>query len=179
MVYGHNENQKRVGNGTQRHHPHLFKPYMKTFYTLWLMFMTAAAIAADGPYNEAADARLEIKNALRAATNTPIIVVFGANWCGDCKALDKAMKQGAAASLLGRDFRTIKVDVGRFDKNLDVARSYGVPLSNGIPAIAIISSTDKVLYVTRDGELADARKMGDDGIYQFFKHVTSSSTTRK
>jgi protein disulfide-isomerase len=152
---------------------------MKTFSTFFLMFMTAAALAADGPYKENADAKLEIKNALSAATNTPIVVVFGANWCGDCKALDKAMKQGASASLLGRDFRTIKVDVGHFDKNVDVARSYGVPLSNGIPAIAIISSPDKVLYVTRDGELADARKMGDDGIYQFFKRVTSLSKSAK
>src|SRR5215831_15630015 len=117
---------------------------MKAFCTLLFMFMTAAALAGDGPYDESADAKLDIKNALSAATNTPIVVVFGANWCGDCRALDKAMKHGASASLLERDFRTIKVDVGHFDKNVDVARSYGVPLSNGIPAIAIVSSTSKV-----------------------------------
>jgi len=143
------------------------------------MLMTAVALAVDGPYDESADAKLEIKNALSAPTNTPVVVVFGANWCGDCRALDTAMKEGASASLLKRDFRIIKVDVGRFNKNVDVASSYGVPLSNGIPAIAIISSANKVLYVTKEGELANARKMGDEGIYQFFKRVTASSKVEK
>ena len=154
-------------------------PFMKAFCTLLLMFITAVALAADAPYNETADAKLEIKNALSAPTNTPIVVVFGANWCGDCRALDKAMKQGASASLLETDFRIIKVDVGRFNKNVDVANSYGVPLSNGIPAIAIISSANKVLYVTKEGELANARQMGDEGIYRFFKRVTASSKAQK
>jgi protein disulfide-isomerase len=151
---------------------------MKILSALFLMFITAAATAAENPYNETADAKLDIREALAIATNTPIVVVFGANWCGDCRALDSAMKQGASAPLLARDFRIIKVDVGHFDKNVDVAKSYGVPLEKGIPAIAIISPRNKVLYVTLEGELANARKMGDDGIYQFFKHVTASSKAK-
>jgi protein disulfide-isomerase len=88
------------------------------------------------------------------------------------------MKHGASASLLARDFRIIKVNVGRFDKNLDVANSYGVPLKKGIPTLAIISPENKVLYVTQDGELANARSMGDDGIYQFFRRATASSKAK-
>jgi thioredoxin 1 len=93
--------------------------------------------------------------------------------------LDAAMKSGASASLLARDFKIVKVNVGHFDKNLDVPKSYGVPLENGIPAVAIISSKNEVLYVTKDGELADARKMGDNGIYEFFNRVTASTKVRK
>jgi thioredoxin 1 len=145
------------------------------------MLFASAAIAADSPYNEAADAKLDIKQALTQATaaNTPVIVVFGANWCGDCKMLDFAMKSGACASLLSKDFKIVKVNVGRFDKNVDVAKSYGVPLEKGIPAVAILSTTGEVLYATRDGELADARKMGDKGVYEFFKRVTASSLAKK
>ena len=147
---------------------------MKIISALFFVLVTVAATAADNPYNEVADAKLDITNALAAATNTPIILVFGANWCGDCKVLDLAMKQGASASLLARDFSIVKIDVGHFDKNVDVAESYGVPLAKGIPAIAIISPKNKVLYITREGELANARKMSDDGIYQFFKRVTET-----
>jgi len=151
---------------------------MKALYALFLMFIATAAAASDKPYDENADAKLDIKNALSIASNAPVIVVFGANWCGDCKALDAAMKQGASAALLARDFKMVKVNVGRFDKNLEIAKAYGVPLEKGIPAIAIISSENKVIYVTKDGELANARKMGDDGIYQFFKRVTASAKTK-
>src|SRR5438046_3451486 len=86
---------------------------MKNHHALFFLFVAAGAAAAENPYNEAADAKQEIKQALTqaAGTKTPIIVVFGANWCGDCKMLDSAMKKGASASLLSRDFKIVKVDV--------------------------------------------------------------------
>ena len=144
-----------------------------------IIFASAvAAVAAERPYDEHADAKQEIKAAL-ATTNSPVIVVFGANWCPDCIALDAAMKHGASAALLARDFKIVKVDVGHFDKNEDLAKSYGVPLEKGIPAVAILSPKNEVLYVTKEGELANARKMSDDGIYQFFKRVTASASTSK
>ena len=93
--------------------------------------------------------------------------------------LDSEMKHGVSAALLSRDFKVVKVNVGRFDKNLDVAKSYEVPLAKGIPAVVILSPRNEVLYVTRDGELADARKMGDNGIYEFFKRVTTSTKAKK
>jgi thioredoxin 1 len=150
-----------------------------TFSILILGICTAThnAAAADNPYNSTADARLEIKHALSQATDkhTSVIIVFGANWCPDCRELDHAMKNGDCAALMARDFQIVKVSVGRFDKNLDVAKSYGVPLEKGIPAVAIVSSQNKVLYVTREGELANARDMGDTGVYDFFKRITSSA----
>ena len=156
------------------------KKYISVLLTVIVILgaCTAAqnAAAADTPYNDAADAKLEIKHALaRAAdTHTSVIVVFGANWCPDCRELDHAMKNGDCASLMARDFQVVNVSVGRWDKNLDVAKSYGVPLEKGIPAVAIVSSHNKVLYVTKEGELANARDMGDTGIYDFFKRVTAN-----
>ena len=155
---------------------------MKTLlHALLLACLTVVATAADRPYDETADARLDIKNAQKEATaaKTPIIIVFGANWCGDCKALSTAMQTGASAPLLSRDFKTVKVDVGRFDKNLDLAKEYGVPLDKGIPTVAIVSAGNDVLYVTREGELANARALGDKGIYEFFKRVTAQANAKK
>ena len=126
---------------------------MKMLKVLFLALLAFSAAAADHPYNEAADAKLEIDQALAqsATAKTPVIVVFGANWCGDCKMLDSAMTHGASAPLLSRDFKIVKINVGRFDKNVDVAKSYGVPLEKGIPAVAILSPKKEVLYVTREG----------------------------
>jgi protein disulfide-isomerase len=130
--------------------------------------------AAEPMYNETADAKAEIKQALAQATTTgvPVLVIFGANWCGDCKILDMAIKQGTSAPLVAKDFKVVKVNVGRFDRNVDIAQSYGVPLKNGIPAVVVLSPKNQVLYVTRESELADARNMGENGIYEFFKKLT-------
>jgi len=154
---------------------------MKILQVLFFVFLAVAATAGDNPYNETADAKLDLKQALtQAATNqTPIIIVFGANWCGDCKMLDTAMKTGASAPLLARDFIIVKVNVGHWDKNFDIAKTYGVPLEKGIPAVAIISAKNEVLYVTREGELASARSMGDKGIYEFLKKVTAQAMAKK
>jgi thioredoxin 1 len=154
---------------------------MKNLCILFFAFFALAVVAADSPYNETADAKLDIKQALtQAATSQKsVIVVFGANWCGDCKMLDAAMKTGTSAPLLARDFQIVKVNVGRWDKNLDLAKTYGVPLDKGIPAVVILSPTGKILYVTKEGELANARQMGENGVYEFFKQVTASVKAEK
>jgi protein disulfide-isomerase len=89
------------------------------------------------------------------------------------------MKTGASAALLSRDFKVVKVNVGHFDTNLDVAKSYGLPLEKGIPALVILSTNNTVPSATRDGELADAQKMGDKRTYDYFKRVTPSPLAKK
>jgi protein disulfide-isomerase len=147
---------------------------MRHLLALISLLVALTCQAADPTYNETADAEAEIQQALaQAATSgVPVLVIFGANWCGDCKILDVAIKQGASAPLVAKEFKVVKVNVGRFDRNVDIAQSYGVPLKNGIPAVVVLSPKNRVLYVTRAGELADAGNMGENGIYAFFKKVT-------
>jgi protein disulfide-isomerase len=139
-----------------------------------LSFSTLAA-AASPPYDETADAKAQIQAALSEAfaAKVPVLVVFGANWCADCKVLDLAFKEGASAPLIAKNFKVVKVNVGRFNRNTDIAESYGVPLKEGIPAVAVLSPQGKVLYATKAGELADARSMGDQGIYEFFRKMAA------
>jgi thioredoxin 1 len=138
----------------------------------------AAVVRAElMPYDEAADARADLKSALIAAkaNQQPVLVIFGANWCKDCRALDQALSTGRNAELVKREFKVVKVDVGNFNKNLDLAEAYGNPIKKGIPAAVVLSPDNKVLYATRLGELADARSMSETGIYDFFKGVTQAA----
>ena len=144
------------------------------------IFLVGLAHAAGGPYDEAADAKVQIRQAVghSAVDRKPVLVVFGANWCPDCRALDLAMKDGRNAELIGSEFRVVKVDVGRFDKNVDVAAAYGVPLRKGIPAVAILAADGHAVYATKSGELADARGMSEDGLYRFFRKAAGEAKRR-
>ncbi|MGL1418866.1 hypothetical protein ACSTIS_23460, partial [Vibrio parahaemolyticus] len=75
------------------------------------------------------------------------------------------------APLIAKHFKVVKVDVGRFDRNVDIAEAYRVLLKKGIPAVAVLSTEGKLVYATEGGELADARKMGDQGVYDFFTRI--------
>src|SRR5690348_14259957 len=156
------------------------KPLLLTGKLLLLVVLAAplaAVHAADWPYDEKADAPADVHRALAAATadHKDVLLVFGANWCGDCRALDKAM-HGSSQPLIVGKFHVVKIDVGNFDKNLDLARRYGNPIEKGIPAVVILSAHDRVIYSTKGGELANARKMGDQGIYDFLSQKVASAS---
>ena len=137
---------------------------------LTAMAQTPAPVPAWRGYDEAADARADIEQgrAQAAASGKRVLVVFGANWCGDCRVLDTAMKQGRLKALMDGRYVVVKVDVARFDKNVDIAQRYGVPLKKGIPTVAVLAADGSVSFVTAGGELADARSMGEDALLRFF-----------
>lgn len=135
-----------------------------------LLLAGLPAFAASPPYDEKADAKAAVRAAqtLAAKHDRRLLVIFGANWCEDCRALDAAMKTGRNAALIAEAFEVVKVDVGKFDRNLDIAAVYGNPIKKGIPAAVILSAKSEVLYATRAGELANARRMSESGIHDFF-----------
>ena len=135
------------------------------------------ANAAENPYDESADAKAAVKAAVAEAAKggRQVLVVFGANWCGDCKLLDIEMKKGELAKLVGGNYVVVKVDVGKFDRNTDVAETLGVPLKKGIPSIAVLGRDGRPRYTTNGGELADARSMGETGLVKFFRELPAKS----
>ncbi len=62
-----------------------------------------------------------------------LMVQFGADWCGDCVELSKALHQNAMQAYLEEQFIVLKVDVGEFNRNLDIAKSVGIDVLQEIP----------------------------------------------
>ena len=126
----------------------------------------AAATPGPLPYDEAADARVDLNRALQDATaqHKQVLVVFGANWCADCRELAKKMNGGPLASHVAERYVVTKVDVARFDKNTDLAQQMGNPIRKGIPAVAMLRADGTLVKATAGGELADARRMGDEQV---------------
>jgi len=146
---------------------------------LMLLLLTCCAFTAyatDWPYNEQANASADVQQALKAArvNHRNVLLVFGANWCKDCRVLDQAL-HGRSQGLIDGKFNIVKIDVGNFDKNLDLAGHYGNPIEKGIPAVVVVSPADQVIYSTKGGELADARRMGDQGIYDFLSQQLATT----
>lgn len=148
----------------------------------WLLggALALTAGAAELPYNGQADAATDLQYALGAALrdHKNVLVVFGANWCPDCRELDKAL-HGSSQALIDSRFDVVKIDVGNFDKNLEIANRYDNPISKGIPAVVVLDAQNHIVYSTKGGELANARRMGETGIYDFLsRNVANGSAAR-
>lgn len=119
------------------------------------------------PYDEKANARRAVAQAqARArAQNKLLLVDFGGNWCADCRILAGVMKQPEMRPFLNRHYVIVEVDVGRFDKNMDIPKRYGVGKLEGVPAVLIVDpSTGKVINRNKIFAVADARSMTPQGL---------------
>ena len=67
--------------------------------------------------------------------------------------------------MLNANFIVVHVDVGRYDKNLDLAKRYRVDLEKGVPSLAVLNARGAVLYATRDFERA--RVLSEDDVVAF------------
>src|SRR6185312_1248238 len=121
-------------------------------------------------YPSNADAHKEIAQALQAAAkdHKRVLLVFGANWCFDCFALDYRFHQPNIEPLVDKNYHVVHVDIGKGDKNLDLAKKYDTPIE-GIPVVAVLNSSGKLLYSQKAHEFSTARSLDPQVIVDFLK----------
>jgi thiol-disulfide isomerase/thioredoxin len=83
--------------------------------------------------------------------------MFGGNWCGWCYKLhDVFEKNPETAAPLRSEYERVMVDVGKFDKNMDLAASYGADLkAQGVPFLTVLDGDGQVLKNQDTGSLED------------------------
>lgn len=112
-----------------------------------LLLLATKAEAATFPYDENANAVQAVKAAMASAENghKKVLMIFGANWCPACRRLDRSMHEGTTPVDEGQ-YVIVKIDVGHFDRNLQLARAYGNPIRKGIPASVVATPDNRILY---------------------------------
>ncbi len=114
------------------------------------------------PYDETADAMASVDAALTQAkaTHRNLLVDLGGNWCADCIILMNFMQLPAVKSFVDAHYSVAMVDVGRFNKNLQVPARFGFSKKlAGVPMIIVVTPEGKVLNENDMFATADARSM--------------------
>ena len=124
------------------------------------------SIPAYEPYDENADALDSISKALKIAEleNKYVLLQMGGNWCPDCRTLGEYFSRPDIKAWLDDRVILVSVDVGEWNRNLDIAEKYGNPISEGIPALVLLNSENEVMFATLAGELASARSMSKNDL---------------
>ena len=86
------------------------------------------------------DVVAEVSEASRTARqeNKQVLVIMGANWCHDSRALAARVDQEPLKSVIDRHYVTVFVDVGFFEISPSVVASLGTPVYYATPSVLIL-----------------------------------------
>lgn len=129
------------------------------------------------PYDPSRDAMADVDAALirAAASRRNVLLVLGGNWCHDSRGLAAAFERPELARVIAQGYELVFVDVGYRDRNLDVARRFGVNDLLGTPTVLILSPEGVLLNgdSVHDWRTADSKPYAET-----LRYFTAYAPTR-
>lgn len=123
------------------------------------------------PYNPELDAASAVDAALaRAAENDRrVLLVMGANWCHDSRALAGWLETERFERLVADQFELVFVNVGMPQEgdgfNLDIARRFGIEELPGTPNLLVLTPEGSLVNDDSATSWRDAASRDEDAIY--------------
>ena len=103
-------------------------------------------------FEPSTDPLADVQQALSRADDSDrlALVVLGANWCHDSRALASRLYSPPLADLIQQHYELVFVDVGFLDKGRDVVQQFGVPQFYATPTVLIIDPSNRALVNDED-----------------------------
>ncbi len=118
------------------------------------------------------DAEAEVDAALMRAgeKGTRVLLVMGANWCHDSRALAGWLGTERFAGLIAREYELVFVNVGRPQSgdghNLDIARRFGVEDLPGTPNLLVVTAKGELVNADTATTWRNAASREEDTIFE-------------
>jgi thiol:disulfide interchange protein len=114
------------------------------------------------PYDEAANADAQVAAAFARAqkSHKRVLIDLGGNWCVDCLVLTNFVRLPEMHSFVEAHYEVVLVDVGRFNRNLQIPARFGITKRlDGVPALLIATPDGKLVNGGNIFATADAHSM--------------------
>lgn len=120
-------------------------------------------------FDETANASAQVDAALKQARdeNKLALIVLGTDLCHDSRAFAGNLAEPRFTPMLTQSYVLLYVDVGRKDRNVDIAQRFGLDMIEGTPTVFVISPDGKVLNLATAPGWRNAASRSQDEIYTY------------
>tara|TARA_B100000963_G_scaffold122265_1_gene106646 strand:- start:3594 stop:4154 length:561 start_codon:yes stop_codon:yes gene_type:complete len=101
--------------------------------------------------------------------NKQPIIIFGANWCPDCRILSAALDLNTIKNYMNKNYEVLYIDIGRYDINMSTMEYFNIMPQQGIPRVVILNKDKEVLNLKNTGEWTTARSRTKQEIFNYFQ----------
>ena len=101
------------------------------------------------------------------------ILIFGGNWCPDCRILDGTLQLPTIKKFMEEKYQIMHIDVGRYDKNMDLISYFGIPKDKGVPRVMVFDKNKVILNKKSTKEWATARDRGKQEVFNYFQDLAN------
>lgn len=122
------------------------------------------------PYDEGADADAAVAAAFARAraAHKRVLIDLGGNWCPDCIVLANFLELPEMRRFMDAHYEVVAVDVGRFDRNLQIPARFGFSKRlDGVPTVLIAEPDGKLVNGGHVFAFTDARHMTPKGLADY------------
>lgn len=158
--------------------PNLYSPLRRVVtlavcLSVFVGNVNAAETDPDGRrYEPSPNALADVQQALDRAEDGDrlVLVVLGANWCHDSRALAARLYHPPLAELIQQHYELVFVDAGFLDKGRDVTQQFGVATYYATPTVLIVDPSSGQLINDEDRhQWGDAYKIDMSTSVQYFE----------
>ena len=123
------------------------------------------------PYERTDLSENDLKNFIENTINNnkQPIIIFGANWCPDCRILSAVLDLQTVKKYINENFEILYVDLGRYDINMSLMELFDIMPQQGIPRVVILNKDKEVLNMRDTGEWTTARSRTKQEIFNYFQ----------
>ena len=117
--------------------------------------------------NAAADVDAALARARQSGKR--VLLVMGANWCGDSRALAGWLATDRFVELIERKYELVFVNIGMPSSgdghNLGIAARFGIPALPGLPNVLVLTGDGVLVNPTTATSWGNAKSRTGDAIY--------------
>jgi|TARA_B100001059_G_scaffold235965_1_gene283957 thiol-disulfide isomerase/thioredoxin len=103
------------------------------------------------------------------------VVIFGGNWCPDCRILAGTLAMPTIKKFLQQYYRIIHIDIGRYDRNMELMNHLNIEPKKGVPRVVILDFKKNIVNSSTSSEWTTARDRKEQEIYDYFQKFVSDN----